>query len=413
MTAERWNLRRKNGYTLPLAMVILLIAGNIGLAIFTMIKSERIESFHRYVKSQAELDIESALDYSLVKIQSSKEPWRTDSLAYQSTDGNIRFSLSHKQKGAYALLDIFSKDSLEESSVYSGFVQANLPAVTVLSKNATLALAQGSKIKGGIAIPGGQVNYSSHYKMMADKSTSYDTVFSEKVFTLFDSLQYFPQNTRDQFDSVFKKRLCEFDAKDRIPNDLVCKKVIVQGDALCDRCSINAESIKIIGNSIFKKASIKARTAELGENASISGVVFVQDTLSVNLRKEQELPLKLILQGRKTGPAEYTGTMDIEKLRAKNALIMFVGDNWDETMPNVPVRISDKCNIVGNLVSKGTVNFQGTLKGSAIVWDFGFDEGGTRWRNFLRKASFERDSTITILMPDIFHMGGDASYEKL
>ena len=113
MTAERWNLRRKNGYTLPLAMVILLIAGNIGLAIFTMIKSERIESFHRYVKSQAELDIESALDYSLVKIQSGKEPWRTDSLAYQSTDGNIRFSLSHKQKGAYALLDIFSKDSLE------------------------------------------------------------------------------------------------------------------------------------------------------------------------------------------------------------------------------------------------------------------------------------------------------------
>ncbi|WP_173383907.1 hypothetical protein [Fibrobacter succinogenes] len=413
MTAERWNLRRNHGYTLPLAMVILLIAGNIGLAIFAMIKSERIESFHRYEKSQAELDIESALDYALAKIQSSKEPWRTDSLAYQSTDGNIRFSLLHKQSGAYALLDIFSKDSLLQSSVYSGFVQPNLPAVTVLSRNITLALAQGSKIKGGVAIRSGQVNYSSHYKMMADKSTSYDTTYSEKDFTLFDSLQYFPQNTRNQFDSVFTKNLCEFDAKDKLPNELACRKVVVQGDAQCDRCSIKAESIKIIGNSIFKKASIKARTAELGENATISGVVFVQDTLSVNLRKEQELPLKLILQGRKTGAVEYTGTMDIEKLRAKKALLMFVGDNWDETMPKIPVRISDKCNIVGTLVSKGTVDFQGTLKGSAIVWDFGFDEGGTRWRNFLRKASFERDSTAITFLPDIFHMGGEASYEKL
>lgn len=431
MKAGNWSYRHNRGadastgcsggFTLPLALVILAVMGNIALVIFSMVKSERVESFRRYTKIQAELNTESGIDFALNRMNTESSPWRTDSLHYISPDNSVTFTLSHVQDGIYSKLNIVPGDSSQKTATgltspwiaRAGFQQPPLPAIVALSRHSTFAIAQGSHIKGGIAVAEGSVSYSMHYLMMADRETYYDTVLTDTNFTLFDSLRYFPELSRNQFDSLYKKDLCEFDAKDEIPQMLSCRNVIVQGDARCEKCSIRAEKIRIRGNSVFKKADIRANKISATEYAELSGTFFARDSVFVELERLQEAPLTIALQGRKSGPAEYTGRLDLEKLSAGKATLLFVGDNWDETLPGVPVRISEKCNLKGIIVSMGSTDFQGRLKGTLVTYNFAFDEGGTHWRNFIRNAKIESDSSASYLLPDMLHLGGFATYEKM
>lgn len=431
MKAGNWNFRHdrgtsapkgcSGGFTLPLALVILAVMGNIALVIFSMVKSERVESFRRYTKIQAELNTESGIDFALNRMETTSSPWRTDSLHYISPDSSVTFTLSHFQDGIYSKLSVVPGDSSQKTATSqaspwiarTGFRQPPLPAIVALSRHATFAIAQGTRIKGGIAIAEGTVTYSMHYMMMADRETYYDTMFTDTNFTLFDSLHYFPELSRKQFDSLYKKDLCEFDAKDEIPQMLSCRNVVVQGDARCEKCSIRAEKIRIRGNSVFKEADIRANKISATEYAELSGTFFARDSVFVELERSQDAPLTIALQGRKSGPAEYTGRLDLEKLTAGNILLLFVGDNWDETFPGIPVRTSEKCNLNGLVVSMGTTDFQGRLKGTLVTYNFAFDEGGTHWRNFIRHAQIESDSSASYLLPDMLHIGGFATYEKM
>ena len=425
MTVARWNLRSKEsrsnglcpgrccGFTLPLAIVILAVMGNIALVIFTMVKAERVESFRRYTKCQAELNIESGLDFAFARIQSASQPWRTEGLQYNSPDSSVSFSLSHVQNGVYSRLQVFSNDSAVSTVARPGFRQPALPALTFISSKATLAISRDASVKGGISIAEGNVNYSTHYRMMANKNSYYDTAYTDIKPAISDSLKFFPELSRNQFDSLYKKDLCEFDAKDVLPQELSCRNVIVQGDALCDKCSIRANKVRIRGNAIFKGADIRAISISATGNADVSGVLFARDSIFVDLDRTQEHPLRIALQGRKSGPAEYTGRMDIERISAKNILLLFIGDNWEETLHGIPIRISEKCDLTGLVVSIGSLDLRGHIRGSVITRNLVFEEDGTLWRNFLRETNIERDSTIDILLPDILHLGGTATYEKM
>ena len=431
MKAGNWNFRHdrgtsapkgcSGGFTLPLALVILAVMGNIALVIFSMVKSERVESFRRYTKIQAELNIESGIDFALNKMETESSPWRTDSLHYISPDSSVTFTLSHFQDGIYSKLSIVPRDSSQKTATgiaspwiaRAGFRRPPLPAIIVLSRRSNFAIAQGTRIKGGIAVAEGSVSYSMHYLMMADRETYYDTVFTDTNFTLFDSLRYFPELSRNQFDSLYKKDLCEFDARDEIPQTLSCRNVIVQGDAHCEKCSIRAEKIRIRGNSVFKKADIRANKISATEYAELSGTFFARDSVFVELERTQDAPLTIALQGRKSGPFEYSGSLDLEKLSAGNVQLLFIGDNWEESLPGIPVRISEKSNLKGIVVSMGTTDFQGHLKGTLVTYNFGFIEGGTHWKNFVRHAKIENDSTASYFLPDMLHLGGLATYEKM
>ncbi|MBO7551740.1 MAG: hypothetical protein J6T62_09520 [Fibrobacter sp.] len=431
MKAGNWNFRHdrgtsapkgcSGGFTLPLALVILAVMGNIALVIFSMVKSERVESFRRYTKIQAELNIESGIDFALNKMETESSPWRTDSLHYISPDSSVTFTLSHFQDGIYSKLSIVPRDSSQKTATgiaspwiaRAGFRRPPLPAIIVLSRRSNFAIAQGTRIKGGIAVAEGSVSYSMHYLMMADRETYYDTVFTDTNFTLFDSLRYFPELSRNQFDSLYKKDLCEFDARDEIPQTLSCRNVIVQGDAHCEKCSIRAEKIRIRGNSVFKEADIRANKISATEYAELSGTFFARDSVFVELERTQDAPLTIALQGRKSGPFEYSGSLDLEKLSAGNVQLLFIGDNWEESLPGIPVRISEKSNLKGIVVSMGTTDFQGHLKGTLVTYNFGFIEGGTHWKNFVRHAKIENDSTASYFLPDMLHLGGLATYEKM
>lgn len=412
---------KSGGFTLPLALVILAVMGNIALVIFSMVKSERVESFKRYTKIQAELNIESGIDFALNKMETESSPWRTDSLHYISPDSSVTFTLSHFQDGIYSKLSIVPGDSSQKTATgiaspwiaRAGFRRPPLPAIIVLSRRSNFAIAQGTRIKGGIAVAEGSVSYSMHYLMMADRETYYDTVFTDTNFTLFDSLRYFPELSRNQFDSLYKKDLCEFDARDEIPQTLSCRNVIVQGDAHCEKCSIRAEKIRIRGNSVFKEADIRANKISATEYAELSGTFFARDSVFVELERTQDAPLTIALQGRKSGPFEYSGSLDLEKLSAGNVQLLFIGDNWEESLPGIPVRISEKSNLKGIVVSMGTTDFQGHLKGTLVTYNFGFIEGGTHWKNFVRHAKIENDSTASYFLPDMLHLGGLATYEKM
>ena len=193
---------------------------------------------------------------------------------------------------------------------------------------------------------------------------------------------------------------------------LLCKTVIMQGDSRCDKCNIKADRLFVRERAQLKDANVIARAISLKDTAAVSGTFFAQDSLEVSLTRKQDASLNLILQGRKTGEVEYTGFMEIQKLKASRALVIFMGDNWDETAKGVPVNVAKDVEIRGALISRGMTDFRGKLTGMLITYNLGFYEEHTLWRGFLRDGRIIGDTTIHTFLPDIVYLGGEASYEK-
>ena len=402
----------KRGYTLPLTITILVVIGFLASTFYTMVKNERIESFKRISDAQATLELESGVNYAFYRMQSERKPWRTDSLQHVSKDGSIRFSLSQKQDGAFASLIIFNHDSSRHFNAHTGFIPANRPALTLLAAQANASLVGNARIEGGTALRNGTISYSSHYKMRAEKEAFFDTVYVGDSLKYFDTLSFFPELSREQFAKTFNKDRCVFDGTDAVPKALSCRVVTMQGDSRCDHCKIIADKIFIRDRARTLKANIIARTITLKDSILLSGTFFAQDSLEATLKRIQESQINLIVQGRKTGDIEYTGTLTVDKLSADKVLILFMGDNWDETTKGIPVTIGEDVEIHGGIISRGMVNFSGKLTGQMIAYHLGFYEGETLWRGFFRNGLIKGDTTIHTFLPDIIYLGGEASYEN-
>lgn len=381
-----------------------------------MVKRERMESARRYKKLQAELELESGVNYAFYRMQKEGKPWRTDSLQHSSKDRAINFTLSQIQDGPFAKLSVFNKDSTESFLVRTGFIPNSRPALTILASQSSVSLVGKAKIEGGSAIRNGSISYSSHYKMRADKDAFHDTVFIGENLPYFDTLKFYPELAKDQFTKVFETERCIFDGNDHVGGSAngqaTCKTVIMQGDSRCENCEIRADRVFIRGRSDLQNAKVKARTISLKDSAKVSGIFFAQDTLEVSLLLEQQSPIKFIVQGEKTGEVDYTGFINLNKLKARDALVIFMADNWDETMKGIPVNASEHVEMRGALISRGTVDFRGKLTGQMIAYNFGFYEGNTFWRGFLRDGQIKGDTTYHPFLPDIVYLGGEASYEK-
>ena len=404
--------RPKSGFTLPLTIAILVIIGFLISSFYTMIKNERIESSRRFNDTQTTLELESGVNYAFFRMQSEHSPWRTDCLQHTSKDGSIHFSLSQTQDGAFAALSIFNRDSTQHFSAHTGFIPPNRPALTLLASQANVSLVGKARIEGGSALKNGSVSYSSHYKMRAEKEAFYDTVYVGELSQYFDTLRFYPELSRKQFSEKFDKERCIFDGTDNIPTNLNCRVVTMQGDSRCDHCKIIADKIFLRERATTTKANIIARVISLKDSISLSGTFFAQDSLEVSAKNKQENVINLIVQGRKTGEVDYTGTLAINSLKADKVLITFIGDNWDETMKGIPVTISEKVDIKGYVISNGFIDFRGKLIGQMIAYHFGFYEGETFWRGFFRDGSVKGDTTIHTFLPDIVYLGGEASYEN-
>lgn len=407
-----YNMANKRGFTLPFTIAILVVIGFLISSFYTMIKNERIESFRRFSDSQATLELESGVNYAFFRMQNAHKPWRTDSLQHTSKDGNIHFSISQVQDGAFAKLMIFNHDSSRKFNAHTGFIPPNRPALTLLAEQANVSLVGNARIEGGTALKNGTISFSSHYKMRAEKEAFFDTVYVGDSLAYFDTLKFFPELTRKQFAKSFKKDRCVFDGTETVPEDLSCRIVTMQGDSRCKHCNITADKIFLRERANTINANIKARTISLKDSALLSGTFFAQDTLEVSLTQNQDNLVNLILQGQKTGDVEYTGVITIDKLSASNILILFMGDNWDETMKGISVTIAENVNIRGNIISRGMINFNGKLTGQMIAYHFGFYEGETLWRGFLRNGQIKGDTSVHTLLPDIIYLGGEASYEN-
>jgi hypothetical protein len=406
------NMANKRGFTLPFTIAILVIIGYLISSFYTMIKNERIESFRRFSDAQATLELESGVNYAFYRMQSEHKPWRTDSLQHTNKDGSIHFSISQVQDGAFAKLQIFNRDSSRNFIAHTGFIPPNRPALTLLAEQANASLVGKARIEGGTALKSGAVSFSSHYKMRAEKEAYFDTVYVGDSLACFDTLKFFSELSRKQFAKTFEKDRCVFDGTETVPERLSCRIVTMQGDSRCNHCNIIADKIFLRERANTLKANIIARTISLKDSALLSGTFFAQDTLEVSLNRNQDNLINLILQGQKTGDIEYTGTISIDKLNANNILILFMGDNWDETMKGISVTIAKKVNLRGSIISRGLINFSGKLNGQMIAYHFGFYEGETLWRGFLRNGQIKGDSSVHTLLPDIIYLGGEASYEN-
>ena len=404
------DFRARNGYTLALTLVILVVIGFLVSTFYGMVKSERIESCHRFRIAQAELEFESGINYAFYRMQSEHKPWRTDSLQHASANGNIRFSLSQSQDGAFARTRVYNRDSSRIFDVHSGFIAPPRPALTLLASHADLALVGNARIEGGTAIKNGTLTYSSHYKMPAGKKALFDTLYTGDTLDCFDTLKFYPELSRKQFTEKFERENCIFDGNESISGKINCKTVIFQGESQCHSCRIDADRVFVRGNSTFKNANVVSRSIFLKESPKLSGTFFAQDTLEISLDSPQKSTVNFIVQGRKSGEAQYTGRLNINKLQASDILAVFMGDNWDETMLGTPVNIADSVKIRGTVVSRGTVNFSGELNGQMIAYHLGFYENDEFWRGFFKDGKITGDTSVHTLLPDIIYLGGEASY---
>ena len=378
--------RDRRGFTLPLTIIVIVVIGILASTFYGMVKSERIETFHRFQETQATLELESGVNYAFFRMQEEHKPWRTDSLEHASPDSSIRFSMEQSQDGPFARLTVFNHDSSKSFSAHTGFIPPTFPALTLLAAQANISLTGDARIEGGAS----------------------DTLH------LFDTLRFYPELSRKQFQKDFDTEKCVLDGTDNVPSNdtLKCKTVIMQGDSHCEDCHIKAERIFIRERAHLRNAFVTASNISLKGKSLLSGTFFAQDTLEVALDRKQESSLRLILQGRKTAETTYAGLMDFQKLQASNALVIFIGDNWDETLKSIPVNVSDSVDIRGALIANGFVNFSGKLTGMMISYHFGFYEDATLWRGFLRGGKIISDTTIHPFLPDIVYLGGEASYEK-
>ena len=405
-------VRDKRGFTLPLTIAILVIIGFLVSSFYTMVKNERIESARRFSDAQATLELESGVNYAFFHMQAERKPWRTDSLQHSNKDENIRFSLSQVQDGAFAMLNVFNHDSSRHFTARTGFIPTSRPALTLLAPQANISLVGDACIEGGTALMNGSVSYSSHYKMRAEKDAFYDTVFVGDTLPYFDTLRFYPEISRKQFTEKFPKERCVFDGTEAVPTELTCRVVTMQGDSRCNRCKIVAEKIFLRERASFTKANIIARTISIKDSVLLSGTFFAQDSLEVSARRKQENTINFVVQGRKIGDVDYTGTIIISDLKADKVLVLFMGDNWDETMKGIPITISENVNIKGSVISRGMVDFRGKLTGQMIAYHLGFYEGETLWRGFFRNGQIKSDTTVHTFLPDIIYLGGEASYEN-
>ena len=405
-------MANKRGFTLPLTIAILVIIGFLASSFYIMVKNERIESSRRFTKAQATLELESGVNYAFYRMQREHKPWRTDSLQHTSKDGSIHFSLSQVQDGAFTSLNVFNHDSSQHFIAHTGFIPENRPALTLLATQANASLVGKARIEGGTALRNGTISYSSHYKMRAEKEAFFDTVYVGDSLKYFNTIKFYPELSREQFAKTFEKDRCIFDGTEDVPKELSCRMVTIQGDSRCNRCKITADKVFLRERTHTLKANIIARTISLKDSVSLSGTFFAQDSLEASLKRKQASPINLIVQGRKTGDVEYTGTLTVDKLNADKVLILFMGDNWDETTKGISVTVSEEVEICGSIISRGMVDFRGNLTGQMIAYHLGFYEGETLWRGFFRNGKIKSDTTVHTFLPDIIYLGGEASYEN-
>ena len=403
---------KKNGFTLPLTIVILIVIGALATSFYNMVKSERIESYRRFTTIQNELELESGTNYAFFRMQKENKPWRTDSLCHTSQNGTIHFCISQKQDGAFAKISVFNHDSSQSFDAHSGFIPPNRPALTLLASQANTSLAGKARIEGGTALKIGSISYSTHYKMQAAKEAFHDTVYTGEFSPYFKTLKFYPDLSRNQFSNQFAKERCVFDGSETLNSTLNCKTVIMQGRSRCDRCRITADRIFIREKVQLTNASIIARTISLKDSVTSSGTFFARDSIEISLFPKQDLSNKFILQGFKTGDNTYTAFLNIQKLKAENSLVIFLADNWEDTFKNIPITIADSVDLRGALISGGTVDFRGKITGQMVAYNFGFYEGSTLWSGFLRDGQIIGDTTVHPFLPDIVYLGGEASYEK-
>ncbi len=412
MTANRLSFGNKRGIALPLTLGILFILGLLIHSFYLMVSAERYEVARRYEKAKSQFSVWSAVEYAFFHTRRQEEPWRVSDLHYASFDSSVVFSLHSEQEGAFGLLKVATPFQRDSAVFRVGYLPKNLPALTLFDPNATVALAGKAFITGNVAMRNPHVTLSYHYKMPASASAGFrgDTVGSASP--VWDSIAFFPEPVREFFENlqIHQNKDCIFDARDTLKGDYSCRRFLMQGDSYCNGCRIFSESVEIRGRALFQNGFAAAHTITVSEETQISGHLIARDTLNIALDESQTGETAYAVLGRKTGPVEYTGFMNVEKFRGK-ALIFYLGDTWDSSLPGVSAILGDKTEIEGLVFIRGSLDLKGKVRGSVAASHFAFEDSGILWLGYLKDGQIVSDTGVSFLVPDAFRIGGELSYE--
>lgn len=400
---------KRQGITLYLSLAILSIMGLLALTLYGMVQAERTESGQRFKNNQDELLFTSATNYAFYRMKSEPKPWRTAELQYHTQEPTLTYNLNHLQNGAFAQLSIFNQDSTRHITKHTGYLIPKLPALTLLDPSTSVSLAGNAVISGGVALKNGTVSYSTSYPLGASKKARFDHILQSSSFTYFDSIAFYPLETRESFGQDFAQERCVFEGLAKIPAEVNCKTVVLRDDASCLHCKITADRLFVSHRVNLQRANVQARSIFLEDSAKVSGVYFALDTLLVSLDYEQKEVLWLVLQGKKTGPSTYIGTLKLNKLVASQILVAFLGDNWNSTFKNAPVSVAPSVNITGAILAHGSLDFRGQINGNVVAWSLVYEQDSTAWQGFLKDGKIIFSDDYKVVIPDVIKIGSEAA----
>ena len=410
--------KNRRGAVLVIVLAVMLVLGLLGGSFYGMVASERQEVARRHAKSQAELSAYSALEFALLQMRNTHGPWRSQHLNHQAIASNVHFDLASSQNGAFATLSATGWSTLGHAKVsknvlaLSGFRAKALPSLTLLDPNASISLAGKSVVEGSVALQRGRVERSTHYKMPAASTARFTGELLGENWPLWDSVATFPETTSSWLEDRLgkSKKFCSWDAKDTLRGEIHCGKAVLRGDAFCDSCMLFADTITVSGNASFAQALLGAYHIDLNGQGQADGQFLARDSLEIDLKTPQNGHAVFLVIGRKTGPSNYSGHIVIQKLQGR-AMVLFLGENWDASLPGVSVSIKEDASLQGIILAHGTLEMKGAIVGAIVAWNLAFEEGGTLWQGFLKDALVRQDTSTAYMIPDSWFLGGEAVYE--
>lgn len=412
------NCKNRRGAVLLLALAVLLVLGVLGGSFYGMVASERAEAARRHAKSQAELSAYSALEFALHQMRNARKPWRSDLITHIAAQQSLQFELTSRQQGAYALLAVKgiaawgTSFTAKEFQTRAGYLVHGLPSVTLLDPNASVSLAGKAIVEGDVALQRGRVERSTHYKMPAGPSARFTGSVHDESWAIWDSIAFYPDQTSSWLENNINSggKNCIWDARDTLRGEHHCLTALLRGDSHCDSCQLFADSIRITGNASLHQALLGARFLRVEGKGQVDGQFLAMDTLEVDLQTQQSGNALFLVNGRKTGPSDYAGSLVIQRYHGK-ALVLFQGENWDASLPGIPVLIGERATLQGLILAHGNLDMKGTVLGAIVAWNLAFEESGTLWQGYLKDAAVREDTAAAYLVPDSWFLGGEATYE--
>jgi cytoskeletal protein CcmA (bactofilin family) len=327
---------------------------------------------------QAELMMYTGKEYLKQRIwqnvQSQEDLWTpVDYLAYPSQNPSLSFGITAQKvgiwtdywvQGYYKTGNKINTSAQRYRPVHGYF---NWPALTVLSKEATISLAGTATIHGDVALYNGKISKSYRYELMAKPAALHKgKVIDSSTVEIWEKI------------TPNFSRTVNWINQNYAPNT----EIVKIEDEGCANQMIVAKQITITGNAVINNCLLLGQKIEMKSSQTAKNSVFIateQLMIDVPDSKQLEKPTSVVFfLAAKNEKSQMT-------IKGYPGIATYGAHAPFEQ--GVAIDITEKAKIQGWVVTNGFTQVLGTVQGAIITQNVRLQKNGTMWEGFLWNAS--------------------------